>query len=488
MSNSELKVLLVEDDIDYASLLHLRLTRVQAKGAHLPELQITHVRSLAEALAQLSSIAIDLILLDITLPDAKELEGLERLKNLYPYIPVVVLTVTDNDKLAVAALQLGAQDYLIKDEIDILLLLRAMRHAVTRGDLLAAKESKYIQELQTSDANLQNIVRRISDGIAVVSISGVIEFANPAFAAFLGINQNEYIGQTFAHTLTDNGVSEIQAQGHDGALRTLEMHVSSVLWHDKEAYLVLLHEITSQKQTVLAMEQYARELEVHNEDLDAFAHTVAHNLKAPLTHIILAADLLDLNRDAMDGDCGQYVKTIVNYSRKMTDIIDELLLLAEVRAREDLLLLPLNMARLVHDVEARLKSLILQYNAQIILPDDIDEWPKVIGYGPWIEEVWANYLTNGIKFGGRPPRIKVGSTSLPNGTVRFWVQDNGEGITPEEQRNLFQPFARLRPFGTEGQGLGLSIVRRIIEKLGGEVGLESEVGRGSTFSFTLPLA
>jgi signal transduction histidine kinase len=74
----------------------------------------------------------------------------------------------------------------------------------------------------------------------------------------------------------------------------------------------------------------------------------------------------------------------------------------------------------------------------------------------------------------------------PDGTVRFWIRDNGPGLTPEEQTRLFTPFTRLDQAHAKGHGLGLSIVRRIVEKLGGQVGVESKVGQGSLFTFTLP--
>jgi signal transduction histidine kinase len=121
-----------------------------------------------------------------------------------------------------------------------------------------------------------------------------------------------------------------------------------------------------------------------------------------------------------------------------------------------------------------------------------DVWPKALGYAPWIEEVWVNYLSNAIKYGGRPPRVELGAAVQAGGstppTVRFWSQDDGPGLTPEEQARLFVPFTRLAQGKAKGHGLGLSIVRRIVEKLGGEVGVESEgvPGQGSLFFFTLP--
>ena len=113
-------------------------------------------------------------------------------------------------------------------------------------------------------------------------------------------------------------------------------------------------------------------------------------------------------------------------------------------------------------------------------------WPVALAYGPWVEQVWVNYLSNAIKYGGRPPRVDLGATGQANGMVRFWVRDNGPGLTPEEQARLFTPFTQLAQVPVKGHGLGLSIVRRIVEKFRGQIGVESEEGRWSVFTFSLP--
>jgi signal transduction histidine kinase len=112
-----------------------------------------------------------------------------------------------------------------------------------------------------------------------------------------------------------------------------------------------------------------------------------------------------------------------------------------------------------------------------------------LGYEPWVEEVWTNYLSNALKYGGRPARIELGSEDLSNGMIRFWIHDNGNGITLASQALLFTAFYQ-PPHSSGGYGLGLSIVKRIVEKLGGEVAVQSSgaPGEGSTFSFTLPAA
>jgi signal transduction histidine kinase len=233
------------------------------------------------------------------------------------------------------------------------------------------------------------------------------------------------------------------------------------------------------------LREQTAELQARNEDLNAFAHTVAHDLKTPLGVIIGYADvLLDDYIKELQGDeeAQYYLQSIARNGRKMSNIIGELLLLAEIR-RTEVQVEHLNMAIVLSEARQRLHFMIEEYKAEIVMPES---WPRAVGYSPWIEEVWVNYLSNGIKYGGQPPRLELGATVQDDGYVRFWVHDNGPGISPEDQARLFTPFTQLDQVRATGHGLGLSIVRRIVEKLGGRVGVESEIDQGSTFSFTLP--
>jgi signal transduction histidine kinase len=244
-----------------------------------------------------------------------------------------------------------------------------------------------------------------------------------------------------------------------------------------------------------ALRQYAFELEARNEELDAFAHTVAHDLKGPSSHMVNFAEALEEDHTALpEEEMHSYLQTIAQNGRKMCNIIDELLLLAVLRKIQEIELGPLDMASIVAEAHQRLAYVIEECQAEIILPET---WPVALGYGPWVEEVWVNYLSNAIKYGGQPPRVELGASlpSVPAASegeakgermVRFWVHDNGFGLTPEEQARLFTSFTRLDQVRAKGHGLGLSIVRRIVGELGGDVGVESEVGAGSTFWFALP--
>ncbi len=219
-------------------------------------------------------------------------------------------------------------------------------------------------------------------------------------------------------------------------------------------------------------------------ELDAFAGTVAHDLQNPLTALLGFGNILEHDLSVLDNpEPMSLLSEMLQMADKMQRIIHELLILARVR-RNEIKLETVDMGQVIQEVEIRLHLLIKQSGAEIIKPE---EWPVTMGYAAWIEEVWANYISNAIKYGGNPPRIEMGAT-VQNEMTRFWVRDNGNGLCPEEQNKLFTEFTRLDTIRAQGHGLGLSIVKRIIDKLGGEVGVESEgvPGKGSTFYFTLP--
>lgn len=220
-------------------------------------------------------------------------------------------------------------------------------------------------------------------------------------------------------------------------------------------------------------------------ELDAFAHTVAHDLKNPL-HVITGyiEMLLDDPESWSLDQVIEFLGAVQRSAEKATAIIDALLLLASVRSAEHAPLAPLDMDAIVSEVCDRLETLIKERRAEIIRPD---RWPVALGYAPWIEEIWVNYVSNAIKYGGDPPRVELGGDHLPNGKVRFWVKDNGPGLSPDNQALLFHPFTRLDRSRADGHGLGLSIVQRIAERLNGEAGVESAPGQGSLFYFTLPV-
>lgn len=241
-----------------------------------------------------------------------------------------------------------------------------------------------------------------------------------------------------------------------------------------------------QKQAAETLQAYAKELQARNEDLDAFSSMVAHDLLNPLTTVIGFAQVLAEEIETLpQAQQKEYLLFIVKYGNKMMEIIDSLLLMARVRML-DVEMEPVAMEAIIDEVRQRLQPMLDTHRADLVVPET---WPPVLGHASLIEEVWINYITNALKYGGNPPRVELGGDVLSEqGVVRFWVRDNGPGIAPEHQKALFRPFKQLNDEDDSGHGLGLAIVDRIVAKLGGAVSVENGETGGSVFSFTLPCA
>ena len=391
--------------------------------------------------------------------------------------------------------------------------------SVALANAQLSHETAYLKEFN------EGIVQGVAEAILLLDVAGNITFANPAAVEMLGYAPAALIGQPWAMLVSTDGAPdsagrpvdawdgiavaparfETVLRGERGQLLPVLAGIRPLHREDViTGSLVALTDISEITQAQQQLRQYASDLEAQNAELSAFAHTVAHDLRSPLTGIIGFADLLyAVAKDGRDAAMLEYVEYLRRSSAKMNNIIDELLLLAGIREMDEVDVAPLNMASIVREAQSRLAYLIAEVGAEV---STVSDWPPAVGYAPWVEEVWVNYLSNAVKYGGRPdasvpPRISLGFDAVDGDAasahgrpdvcvhhVKFWVSDNGPGLTSEEHRQLFTPFERLHNVRAEGHGLGLSIVRRILEKLGGRVGVESVPGEGSRFYFTLPRA
>jgi PAS domain S-box-containing protein len=386
---------------------------------------------------------------------------------------------------------------------------KALRQRVAELEAAGIQRQRAAAVLQVSEARYRRLFESAQDGIFILNAStGRITDVNPCLMKLLGYSWSELVSKRLweISSFTDSAAtravfSELQSNGcirredlplktSDGRRLNVEF-VSTVYWVDQQRVIQCnIRDITARKLAEAALSQSMIELQKRNEELDTFAHTVAHDLKNPAFVISGNAQLLIRNYATLsDDERHEHLEIIERTSRGIGTIIDELLLLAKL-PRSEVETVPLDMVRIVAESISRLADNIKAARAEIVWPDP-SVWPVALGHGPWVEEVWTNYLSNALKYGATPPaapRIELGAALEPDGMVHCWVRDHGRGLTPDEQASLFAPFTRLDQARLTGYGLGLSIVRRIVEKLGGQVGLESQVGKGSTFYFALPAA
>ncbi len=334
------------------------------------------------------------------------------------------------------------------------------------------------------------VVESMTDAVIALDIQDRIVDCNRAAERVLGHKAEKVIGRSIADVvaypdLIERFRDELEVSteltfGERDAVCHYDLRISPL--HQRERLtgrLVVLRDITARKRAEQERERLI-------EELGAFARTVAHDLKNPLAVIHLYLDLLGKKGDGLSEEKRtKYLSIADRTAARMKSIIESLLLLAEVRNIENVEIQALDMAHIVRETLKDLDCLIERYHAEVIV-SDCSTWPVVRGYAPWVSNVWANYLSNALKYGGRSPRIELGAAMQPDGMVRFWVRDNGPGIAIEDQKKLFLPFVQLGTASRQGSGLGLSIVHRIVTKLGGRAWLESDAGKGCTFFFTLP--
>ena len=437
--------------------------------------------SVAEARDLLSRNRYDAVITDYSLGDGTAFDVIELARG----IPLVFTTGAGDEEVAVRAMKSGAADYLVKD------------HERTYLKKLPVTVENAIRR-HKAEEQVRKLTRAVEQSPATVVITdtaGHMEYVNPKFTQLTGYSAEEVIGKNprvlksgeqsrefyekLWTTILAGGEwrGEFHNRKKNGELFWEFSSISPVRDRDGEIthFVAVKEDVTDRK---LMEEERERLI----SELDAFAHTVAHDLKNPLSAVLGFAELLTAEGVKLNSkDVDESLQSIYQSAKKMHSIIEELLLLAGVRKTE-VEARPVDMASVVSGALQRLSYMTQEYGPEVILPR---QWPVALGYGPWIEEVWANYLSNAMKYGGKPPRLELGADTL-DGKVRFRVRDNGPGLTPEQQARLFTPFTRLHQVRATGQGLGLSIVRRIMEKLGGEAWVESEPGKGSTFGFTLP--
>ncbi len=244
-------------------------------------------------------------------------------------------------------------------------------------------------------------------------------------------------------------------------------------------------EVLARVEAHITIQYHKAELKAQVAELDAFAHTVAHDLKGPLSLVTGFSDFLIEKDDFSDhNEVADILRHIKEGGHRAINITDELLLLSSVQ-KQAITSEPVDMETVVQETQRRMKFTIAKHAGRINITSG---WPIALGYAPWLEEVWVNYISNGLKYGGCPPVLTIGADLTEDNMVRFWVSDNGAGLSDEQKRALFVEFERLDKVYAEGYGLGLSIVYRIVAKLGGTVGIENTEADGSLFYFTLPAA
>ena len=356
-----------------------------------------------------------------------------------------------------------------------------------------------LNDIFKNNISVYSLIESMSEGVIFITKQGTIIQVNKRSNELFGYTDKELIGLSVeslipnrfknkhkSHLTNYFSSPKARPMGHsnsplsglkkDGSVFPLEISLSFINTSNEVIGVAFITDISARTKA-------ENELKKRNLELDAYAHTIAHELHSQLNSIIGFSQLLLNDDELSDEKRRSFLEMIEGSGYKMNNIISEMLLFANLK-KEEIKKTELPMKAIIDEAINRI-SLTESNIASISIATNFE--PSV-GYGPWIEEVWYNYIRNAIKYGGNPPKIEIGSSKSKNGYNKFWVKDNGLGLSSDQCNLIFVDPHKLGNGFVKGHGLGLSIVKRIVKKLDGQVRVESTPNQGSIFSFYLPIS
>ena len=361
------------------------------------------------------------------------------------------------------------------------------------------------EALRQSESRTRALLEAIPDMIFEMDREGKILNFVPSSTMRPLLPPDQFMGRNISQVMppdvTQQTMFNVERALESGLLQVFEYRLSteseneffeaSIIKNDKETVIAMVRDITVRKwaetdreELINILEKQKVELEEKNAELTQFTYTVSHDLKSPLVTINGYLGYLEL--DATSGNIERLKKDtrrIREAVNKMHKLLTELLELSRIgrlmNLPEDI---PFN--SLIHDALDIVHGQIEKNNITVQIQPNL---PVVHGDRQRLTEILQNLLENAAKYMGQTPdpQIEIGQDGEENGKLIFFVKDNGIGIAPEYHENIFGLFNKLDA-QSEGTGIGLALVKRIIEFHGGRIWVESELGKGSTFYFTLP--
>jgi len=489
------RILIVDDDV----LMRTTVRRVLESADYETSLAETG----QQALAMLGGGHFSLALVDVSMPDMDGFEVCRRIKSnpALAGVSVIILSglLVESDN-KVTGLNLGADDYIARPVPNRELLARIK--AVLR--VKAAEEA-----LRQREKQLQELISANLDGIVVLNAQGKVQLANQAACRLLNRSAQELPGSSLGLALPDAGDAEFQIELAGGAERILEVRSTPTQWQEAPATLLSLRDITRQKmaekqlrESRLQLEQRVeertaelksayRELEKASRLKDEFLASMSHELRTPLTGILGLAQVLQMQTYGAQTD--KQLAALHNIETSgwhLLELINDILDFSRIEAGKlELHITPCSLAEIC---QASLQGIapLAQKKQQKVNFDINSDIVIVMADVRRLKQVLVNLLNNAVKFTPPGGSLGIEVNLVPSDEVLITVWDTGIGICAEDIARLYQPFSQLdarleRQYA--GTGLGLSLVKRLVELHGGRVSVESEPGRGSRFSFSLPM-
>lgn len=497
MDSEVVKILLVEDNPGDARLLWEAV-----KEATPARFNLMHVQRLSQALERLRDGSYDVILMDLGLPDSHGLNAITQAREQAPGAAIVVLTGLEDEAFALQALRQGAQDYLSKTQINSHLLIRSMRYAMERKrgeEQIRRLNEELEQRVFQRTTELEAIQSSMTEGLVALNSQGQVVTFNQAAANITGLTAEKVLGN-LAEVILREIAPDIESPE---SVETLTRILKGAVELPTDVEVTLLNPrkreivatafpislgLPSQRMVGFLLRDVSQEREMERRR-DAFVSVASHELRTPITTIMGFSELL-LRRKVPEATRQEWLALIHRESQKITAIVDDLLNVSRIQAGTlKTSMESVSIREITEEALTNIRPLTNKHRFLIDIPPTI---PNAWADRGKLCEVLVNLLDNAVKYS---PSGGVVAISARHELEQEWVEvsiaDQGIGISLKDQEHLFTAFHRIRRPETEGirgTGLGMYIVKALVELMGGEVWLESALSKGTTFFFSVPVS
>lgn len=529
--NSKVNILLVDDRQD-------KLLALEAVLGPLGQ-NLVQAHSGKEALRLLLKQEFAVILMDVSMPgmDGFETASLIRKRPASEHTPIIFVTAIGNTPTQMyQGYSLGAVDYILtpivpevlraKVNVFVDLWRKAEQIRQQSERIRQVEEEEHHRRLAEATDKLEAETKRNRFFTLALDMLGIADFqghllqVNPAWERVLGYTEDELrtmSGLELAHpeereTLRESiealkrGAAVTYSEGRyrhkDGSYRCLGW--TAAPFPAEQLIYIFARDITARKQAEEQIRHLNVELEKRitaltdvNRELETFNYSISHDLRAPLRSMNgFAQALTESEGNRLTAHGLDYLRRIGHSAKRMDALLQDLLEYSRV-ARTDMPPREVSLDAVVNEIVHMREIEIQQKQAHLEIKAPLG---NVMAHLPTIQQIMANLIDNGLKFvgDGKLPHLRIWTETLPDSdpaslltgrSLRIWIEDNGIGIEPEYHEKIFGLFERLHPAHTfPGTGIGLAIVRKGVERMGGRVGLASEPGRGSRFWVELPVS
>lgn len=480
-----LKILLVEDNEGDFLLVEEYLKEV------FGSVSIEHCWRISEAKKSLSENIFDIVLLDLTLPDSNGKESIIEIMELVNGIPVVVLTGYADKHFAIDTIELGVQDYLIKDDVSPTILQKSITYSIERNKIQLL--------FQKSEKKFRSIIENSTDGYALIDLDGKIRDLSAYGNLRINLNpvtQDGFFNIELIHPIHRKQVIQLfyEVSKHPGDIKSIEFKCkvaeNEYKWIETTLYNLLeeptiksivlnYRDISLRKRDEDQRQSLIEELLISNSDLKQFGFITTHNLRAPLTNLLAIVELLDVKK-IQDEPTKDLLAAFKSATFQINDTLNDLIKVLFIRQNKYIALNEINFQTVVdkniHDLKALISS------SEIDIVTDFSEAPTILFDANYLESILLNLMSNSIKFASTERKLTIKMKSRIDGEfILLEFSDNGIGMDMDKVKDrIFGLYQRFHE-RTDSKGIGLYLIQSQVTALGGKISVTSKVNEGTTF-------